>query len=416
VLRRPALFLLAICVFAGCRAESPDERIRRLHRSALVVDGHADTTLRLLDPAFDFAARHDAADGMLDLPRAREGGLDAQFFSIYVGKLDGDGRAVRAALERIDAVYELARRHPDEIEVVTDAAGIRRAAGQGKLAALLGVEGGHMIEGQLGVLRDFQRLGVRYLTLTHSFHLDWADSAGTGEPLAAGPSHGLSKFGEDVVRELNRLGVMVDVSHVSDETFWDALRVSEAPPIASHSSCRAVYDHPRNLSDDMLRALAAKGGVVMINYFPGYTDADTAPAIKAWFTKQGPELAKLREAHKDDAKALGAAFRALVAKDPLPKGSLARLLDHFDHALRVAGPGHVGLGSDFDGVVSMPAELDEASDLENLTRGLVERGWSDDVVRGVLGENLLRVLRETELVAARLNRRSDGRSAAPPSR
>lgn len=409
---RPALLLLAICLFGACRpAEDADGRVRRLHRSAIVIDGHADTTLRLLEPGFDFMARHDAADGMLDLPRAREGGLDAQFFSIYTGKVEGEGRAVRDALERIDAVHELARRHPDEIVIATDVAGIRRAAAQGKLAALLGVEGGHMIENRLSVLRDFQRLGVRYLTLTHSFHIDWADSAGTGEPLPPGQG-GLSPFGEEVVRELNRLGVMVDVSHVSDGTFWDALRVSEAPPIASHSSCRAVFDHPRNLSDDMLRALAAKGGVVMINYFPGYTDADAAPAIRAWFARHGPEFAKLRETHKDDPRALSAAFRAAVTADPLPKGSLARLLDHFDHALRVAGPGHVGLGSDFDGVPSMPAELDEVSDLENLTRGLLARGWSEEVVRGVLGENLLRVLGEVERVAARLN----ARSAAPPSR
>lgn len=409
---RPALFLLASCILAACRpAEDADERVRRLHGSALVVDGHADTTMRLLDPAFDFTARHDAADGMLDLPRAREGGLDAQFFSIYVGKVEGEGRAARDALERIDAVLELVRRHPDALALATDAAGIRRAAAQGRLAVLMGVEGGHMIESRLSVLRDFQRLGARYLTLTHSFHIDWADSAGTGEPLPPGRG-GLSPFGEEVVRELNRLGVMVDVSHVSDDTFWDALRVSEAPPIASHSSCRAVYAHPRNLSDDMLRALAAKGGVVMINYFPGYTDAEAAPAIRAWFAAHAAELAKLREQGKDDPRGQAAAFRALLAADPMPKGSLARLLDHFDHALRVAGPGHVGLGSDFDGVPSMPAELDEVSDLENLTRGLLARGWAEDVVRGVLGENLLRVMTDVERVASRLN----ARPAAPPSR
>ena len=409
---RSALLLLAICAFAACyRAETPDERVRRVHRSAIVIDGHADTTLRLLEPDFDFGARHEASDGMLDLPRALEGGLDAQFFSIYTGKVEGEGHAVRDALERIDAVHELARRYPDRVVIATDVASIRRAAAHGQLAALLGVEGGHMIENRLSVLRDFQRLGVRYLTLTHSFHIDWADSAGTGEPLPPGRG-GLSPFGEEVVRELNRLGIMVDVSHVSDATFWDALRVSEAPPIASHSSCRAVFDHPRNLTDDMLRALAAKGGVVMINYFPGYTDPEAAPAIRAWFTRHGPDLAKIRDAAKNDPRAQTAAFRALIAADPVPQGSLARLLDHFDHALRVAGPRHVGLGSDFDGVPSMPKELDEVSDLENLTRGLLERGWSESVVRGVLGENLLRVLGEVERAAARLN----ARSAAPPSR
>lgn len=267
----------------------------------------------------------------------------------------------------------------------------------------MGVEGGHMIEGKLAVLRDFHRLGVRYLTLTHSFHIDWADSSGTGEPLPPGQG-GLSTFGEEVMREMNRLGMMVDVSHVSDETFWDALRVSRAPLIASHSSCRAVFDHPRNLSDDMLKALASNGGVVMINYYPGYTDPDAAPLIRAWFLRHAAEFAKLREAHKGDLRAMSKAMKAIAAADPVPKGSLARLLDHFDHALRVAGEDHVGLGSDFDGVPSMPVELDEVSDLLALTRGLLARGWSEDVVRKVLGGNLLRTLRDVERVRDELAR------------
>jgi len=260
------------------------------------------------------------------------------------------------------------------------------------------------------VLRDFYRLGVRYMTLTHSFHTSWADSAGTGQPLP--PGHGgLTPFGVEVVHEMNRLGMMVDVSHVSDQTFWDALAASQAPVIASHSSCRAVFDHPRNLSDDMLRALAAKGGVVMINYYSGYTDPVAAPKIADWFARHGPELAAAREKYASDPRALGAAFKALAAKDPVPQGSLEALLDHFDHALRVAGEDHVGLGSDFDGVVSFPAGLDEVSLLPNLTKGLLARGWSEDVVRKVLGENLLRTMREVELVALRLS----SEAAAPPS-
>jgi membrane dipeptidase len=401
----PVLALLAVGLWIACArpAETPAERAGRLHRDALVLDTHADTTPRFQDPDYDFAARHPREEGQIDLPRAREGGLDVQFWSIYVGKVEGDGRAIREALERIDAVWELARRYPVEIAIATDVASIRRGVAKGLLVSLIGVEGGHMIEGKLAVLRDFYRLGVRYMTLTHSFHTEWADSSGTGEPLPAGQG-GLTPFGEEVVREMNRLGMMVDVSHVSDETFWDALQVSKAPLIASHSSCRAVFDHPRNLTDDMLRALAAKGGVVMINYYPGYTDPEAAPLIRAWFVRHGAELASLRETHKGDLRAMSQAMRVIAAKDPVPKGSLARLLDHFDHALRVAGEDHVGLGSDFDGVPSMPVELDEVSELPNLTRGLLERGWSEAVVRKLLGENLLRAMREVELVRDRLSR------------
>jgi membrane dipeptidase len=214
-----------------------------------------------------------------------------------------------------------------------------------------------------------------------------------------------------VVREMNRLGMMVDVSHVSDQTFWDALAASAAPPIASHSSCRAVFDHPRNQTDDMLRALAAKGGVVMINYYPGYTDPEAAPKIAAWFARHGPELGALREKYAGDLRRISEGMKQIAAADPVPQGSLEKLVDHFDHALRVAGEDHVGLGSDFDGVPSYPVGLDEVSLLPNLTRALLARGWSEEVVRKVLGENLLRAMSEVELAAERLN----AGSAAPPS-
>jgi len=411
VTRGIATGLLIACVGLGCApqpAEDGDERALRLHRDAIVVDTHADTTPRFQDPAFDFSARHPKSDSRIDLPRAREGGLDVQFWSIWVGNVQGDGRAIREAMERIDAVWELQRRFPNDVVVATDVAGIRRGVAEGKLVSLMGVEGGHMIEEKLSVLRDFYRLGVRYMTLTHSFHTSWADSAGTGQPLPPGRG-GLSPFGVEVVHEMNRLGMMVDVSHVSDQTFWDALAASQAPVIASHSSCRAVFDHPRNLTDDMLRALAQKGGVVMINYYPGYTDPVAAPKIAAWFTRHGPELQALREKYAGDLKQMTEAMKAISATDPVPQGSLEKLLDHFDHALRVAGEDHVGLGSDFDGVVSFPEGLDEVSLLPNITRGLLARGWSEDVVRKVLGENILRTMREVELAAERL------RSEGPPS-
>jgi membrane dipeptidase len=413
VIRLAASGLLVCCVLVGCvrpPLEDADARALRIHRAAIVVDTHADTTPRFQDPAFDFSARHDKTDVRIDLPRAREGGLDVQFWSIWVGNVPGDGRAIREAMERIDAVWELARRYPNDVVVATDVAGIRRGVAEGKLVSLMGVEGGHMIENKLPVLRDFYRLGVRYMTLTHAFHTDWADSAGTGQPLP--PGHGgLTPFGVEVVREMNRLGMMVDVSHVSDQTFWDALKASEAPVIASHSSCRAIYDHPRNLTDDMLRALAQKGGVVMINYYPGYTDPVAAPKIAEWYGRHAPELQKLRDQYGSDMQKFGAAIKAITAQDPVPQGSLETLLDHFDHALRVAGEDHVGLGSDFDGVGSFPVGLDEVSLLPNLTRGLLARGWSEEVVRKVLGENLLRTMSEVEAAAARLS----AAPAAPPS-
>jgi membrane dipeptidase len=363
-----------------------------------VIDGHSDVTLRLADPDWSFLERH--ADGHQDLPRMREGGLDAQFFSIYLPKTEGRGRAIREAIERIDAVHELVRRSPDALALATTAADVRRSAAEGKLACLLGVEGGHILEDSLAALRTYHRLGVRYLTLTHSFHTGWADSSGTSETLP--PLHGgLTPFGEEVVRESNRLGVLVDVSHVSDATFWDALRVTRAPVIASHSSVRAVADHPRNLSDDMLRALADNGGVVMINFYSGYVDPELIQPLRELFAKLAPRLAVIREEHAGDPVALQRGYRAMLRGESIPQTRLDVLLDHFDRAIAVAGPDHVGVGGDWDGVASMPRGLEDVSKLPALTRGLLERGHPPEVVRKVLGENLLRVLREAELEAAR---------------
>jgi membrane dipeptidase len=236
---------------------------------------------------------------------------------------------------------------------------------------------------------------VRYLTLTHSFHTSWADSSGTNE--TPPPLHGgLTAFGEEVVREMNDLGMLVDVSHASDATFWHVLRVTRAPVIASHSSVRAVADHPRNLSDDMLRALAAQGGLVMINFYSGYVDASLVAPLRELYLGAAPQLAKLRAEHPDDAVARLRAMRALFRGAQVPATELSVLLDHFDHALRVAGPDHVGIGADWDGVPSMPRGMEDVSRLPALTRGLLERGHSPDVVRRVLGENLLRVMEQVE--------------------
>ena len=392
---------LAWLACAACAAPAPErDASLALHRDAIVIDGHSDTTPWFQDPEWHFDERH--ADGTEDLPRMREGGLDAQFWSIYLGETPGPGRAIREALVRIDAVHELVRRHPRDLVLATRAEDIRRAAAQGRIACLMGIEGGHIIEESLPALRDFYRLGVRYLTLTHSFHTSWADSSGIDAALP--PLHGgLTPFGEEVVREMNRLGMLVDVSHVSDDTFWAALRVSRAPVIASHSSTRAVADHPRNLSDDMLRALAANGGVVMINFYSGYDDAALIEPLREVFRSFGPRIAELRTRYPDDTVARMRAMRALMRGVDVPRTDLAVVLDHFDHALAVAGPDHVGIGGDWDGVISMPRGLEDVSRLPALTRGLLERGHSPEVVRKVVGENLLRAMERAEAVAAELS-------------
>jgi membrane dipeptidase len=377
-----------------------------LHHDAIVVDTHSDTTPWFQDPTWRFDERHE--QGHMDLPRMREGGLDVQFWSIYMGETPGRGDAIRAALERIDAVHEIAALHSDEVGLAGSVSDVRRIVREDKIAFLMGVEGGHIIEESLAALRTFYRLGVRYLTLTHSFHTSWADSSGTQEsrePL----HHGLSAFGEEVVAEMNRLGMMVDVSHVSDETFWDVLRVSRAPVIASHSSVRAIADHRRNLSDEMLEALAAHGGVVMINFYSGYIDPEQQEPLSELYRRLGPRLAQLREQLADDPVALRRALRELLVGQEIPRSRLEVLLDHFDHALRVAGADHVGIGADWDGVLSLPEGMEDVSHLPALTRGLLARGHPPDVVRRVLGENLLRVMGEVEAVARTLTRDSGPR-------
>ena len=377
--------------------ESIEERSARLHRDAIVVDTHSDTTPRFENPEWDFAERHDRSDGHQDLPRMREGGLDVQFWSIYLGQKDVAGEALAEARRRIDAVHRLVDRNPGELGFATTVREIRDHVAAGRVANLMGVEGGHIIENDLENLREFHRRGVRYMTLTHSFHTEWADSSGTRADVE--PRHGgLNAFGEQVVREMNRLGMMVDVSHVSDDTFWDVLEVSEAPVIASHSSVRAVARHRRNLDDAMLRALAKNGGVVMINFYPAYIDEGVAEEAGAYYRKWGETLSQIRQAYRDDAAGRGRAYRAHFAAHPMPRASLEKLLDHFDHAIAVAGPDHVGIGADWDGVPSMPEGMGDVSDLPNLTRGLLERGHDEETVRKVLGENLLRVMAEVEAV------------------
>jgi membrane dipeptidase len=372
------------------------DRAKQLHDRAIVVDSHDDTTQRLVDDkTFKIEARDPK--GNIDIPRMREGGLDALFFSIWVPSEVTGPPAVKKAMDQIDAVREAARLHPNDFLLATTAADVRRAVADRKIAALMGMEGGHMIDDDMRLLRNYAALGVRYLTLTHFKNNNWADSS-TDKP----KHNGLTAFGKDVVRELNRLGVMVDISHVADKTFYDALAITTAPVIASHSSCRAIANHPRNMTDDMLRALAKNGGVVMINYHAGFLSEEFRVASEkksgnivakmAAMSKKcgGNEACTTLEGERIDHEAM--------MSGELPKVGWEKIIEHIDHAVKVAGADHVGLGSDFDGA-TMPIGMEDASKLPKITDALLKRGYSEGDVQKILGGNILRVMEQVERVA-----------------
>jgi membrane dipeptidase len=397
---RTALSCLALLPIAlaahAAPADADAERAARVHASALVVDTHVDTTQRLLDPHFDLLARH--ADGGIDLPRAHEGGLDAMFFSIWMPGTVTGAEAVQRALRQIDAVHQQVARHPDALALATTAAEVRAAAASGRVAALIGVEGGHMIADDLDNLRRVYARGARYMTLTHSVNVDWADSS-TDQPR----NDGLNDFGRDVVREMNRLGMVVDVSHVSDATIEDVLAVSTAPVFASHSSSRALCDVPRNLNDDLIRAIAARGGVVQINYYVGFLSKAFDDAVHADGDrlKNAMEAEVARRCGDDEAcqtLTANALYRELVAEGKLPRVEWTEILRHVDHVVKLVGVEHVGLGSDFDGA-TMPFGMEDASQLPKLSQALLERGYSEADVDKILGGNTLRVLERVERTA-----------------
>src|SRR5262249_18013408 len=352
---------------SGTTETAVSPHARQLHDRAIVIDSHADTPQRMLyEKGFDLGARH--ADGSVDIPRMREGGLDALFFSIWVPSDVTGPPAAKRALDLIDAVREAARTHPADLLLATTAAEIRRAAAEHKIAALMGMEGGHMIDDDLRLLRDYAALGIRYLTLTHFKNNNWADSS-TDKPA----HNGLTPFGKDVVRELNRLGVMVDIAHVSDKTFYDALEITKAPIISSHSSCRAISKHARNMTDDMLRALAKNGGVVMINYEVSFLSEE----YRASNARQGGDVVtQMNEMSKkcgeNEACATLETARinhAAMLSGKLPTVGWEKIIEHIDHAVKVAGVDHVGLGSDFDGA-TMPIGMEDASQLPKITEAL----------------------------------------------
>jgi membrane dipeptidase len=374
------------------------ERARRIHQKAIVVDTHCDVTQRLISrrEAFDISRRDPR--GHVDIPRAREGGMGAVFFSIYMsGRVTGPD-AVERSLRMIDAVYEAARANPRDLAIATSAAEVRRARKEGKIAALMGMEGGHMINDSLANLRMYAQLGVRYLTLTHGVNTNWADSS-TDTP----KHNGLTDFGKQVVRELNRLGVMVDVSHVSDKTFYDALEVSAAPLMASHSSCRALCSAPRNMSDDMIRALAGKGGVIQITFVDSFLSEELRKAEETIRperdSRRREELARCGEDEACRIQAADRVNREFASR--LPKVPWELLLDHIDHAVKIAGVDHVGIGTDFDGA-TMPHGFQDATRLPLITEGLLKRGYSERDILKILGGNTLRLMEDVERASRQL--------------
>jgi membrane dipeptidase len=387
--------LLSSPLVAPAGGDGIAERAKKLHFSSIVLDTHDDTTQRFFSTDFDIAKRN--ADGSIDIPRMREGGMNAIFFSIWIdGRIMGPP-AVQKALDQIDAVHENVRRNSKDMAFCRTADDVRRAHAQGKIAALIGVEGGHMIGNDIRVLRIFGDLGVRYMTLSHFYNDEWADSS-TDEPA----HNGLTDYGKEIVREMNRQGIMVDISHVSDKTFYDALEISKAPLIASHSSCRALCNHVRDMSDDMIKALAAKGGVIQINYEMSFIDQAYKDASDKLSGGVVAMIDRLRKECGDNEDCMGKKMAEMqkqaVAEGKLPHVSWERIIDHIDHAVKLVGSDHVGLGSDFDGA-SMPEGMEDASKLPKITEALMRKGYSDDDIRKILGGNLLRVMEQNEKVS-----------------
>lgn len=400
------LSVLAISVTAQTMPKGGDaalwQRALKLHRSSIVIDGHNDIVSPMTDDDYDLATpsvgKIHLTDGTpyhTDLQRFRASGITGEFFSIYVG---GDtwkaGRAMPRAIDMIDATYAQAERHPQQLMMCTTAAEIRRAKTLNKVCVLMGIEGGYAIENSLRALREFYRLGVRYMTLTHNVTHDWAD-AHHDTPT----NNGLSDFGKEVVREMNRLGMLVDISHVSKKVMDDVLDVSTAPIIASHSGARALNDHTRNVPDDVLKRVAKNGGVIMVNFYPDFLDARTNKESNEMSAKLKPQADAIREQFKNDREGLNRAMQKLFDDNPYYICDYTRIVDHIDHIKQVAGIDHVGIGSDFDGVPYLPKGMNGMEDLVLVTYEMLRRGYTDAEVKKVLGENFLRAFAQAEKVA-----------------
>src|SRR6516165_2047957 len=396
----PAAKAKAQCVTVGPQGTTTGGRA--IHNS-LIIDTHADTPGRFVDENFDLA--QDAGKGHLDFSKIQSGNLGAEFFSIWVDPKNFKGKEIQRALDMIDSIYEQARRHPDKMVMAFSTQDILAAHRQHKLAALMGVEGGHAIQGDMGILRDYYRLGVRYMTLTWSNTNDLGDSSGDIDDKNVQHHDGLTDFGRQVVREMNDLGMMVDISHVADQTFYQALAASRAPVIASHSSSRALTNVPRNMTDDMLVALARNGGVAQANFYCAFVSQQYVDRAKQLKEQHDPDYEKvqslfLKEQTPVIREQLEAAKAALATK--LPRPPLSDLIDHIDHMVKVAGIDHVGLGSDFDGIDCSPEGIDSAADLPKITQALVQRGYKAADMQKILGGNVMRVFAEVEKTAKQL--------------
>ena len=394
-----------------------DERLWRraleLQRKAIVVDGHNDIPTIMVDEDYDIGVP-SAGKYHTDIARLKQSGMTGEFFSIYVDRQYAtpdwvaknyvtQGGSSRRALDLIDVTYRMVEKYPKDLMLATSTADILRAKREGKVGVLMGIEGGHAIENSLSALREFYRLGVRYMTLTHNNTNEWADAC-----CDEAKHNGLSDFGKEVVGEMNRLGMFVDVSHVSDKTMSDALDVSKAPVIASHSSARVFSNHKRNIPDELLKRIAQNGGVVMVNFYPAFLDEKVRTADIDRDARLKSQRDALRGQFKDDPKRLDEELKKLNDANPIPNTTLSMLVDHIEHIAKVAGIDHVGLGSDFDGVPNLPEGIRDVSDLPNITYELLRRGHSDEEVLKILGGNFMRVFAEAERVAGVERRKISG--------
>jgi membrane dipeptidase len=400
--------LVCLIAFSSIQAQTRDERLwqraLQIHRRAIVIDTHNDVTTPMANDDFDLSGT-PPPPYRTNIERMKKGGLTAEFFSLYVKPWYVEhGGSARRTLDMVDSVYRAVERHPKDLMIATSVADIRRAKRIGKIAALMGIEGGHAIEDSLPTLREFYRLGVRYMTLTWNNTNNWAD-AGRGQK----KHNGLSDFGKEVVREMNRLGMLIDVSHVSDDTMSDALDVSTAPIIASHSSARALSNVPRNIPDDLLKRIAKNGGVVQVNFYSVFVDEKTvAPQSAERDKRLKSQQDAIDEKYKDDPERRAEESDKLEAANPLPPLPISKLIDHIDHIVKVAGIDHVGIGADFDGANDMPEGAQDVSMLPNITYELLKRGYSESDIRKILGENLLRAFAEAERVARRSSKTISG--------
>jgi len=380
-------------------SDSEMERARKLHKSVPLIDGHNDYPIRVREQVAGDLSKLDITQSqpnlMTDFTRLRAGGVGGQFWSVFVPASMQGKEAVRATIEQIDTVYRMAERWTDALEISLTADDVERTFSKGMIASLIGMEGGHSIDSSLGTLRMFHRLGARYMTLTHGRNTPWADSS-TDEP----EHGGLTKFGEAVVQEMNWLGMLVDLSHVSPDTMKDALRVTTAPVIFSHSSARALCDVPRNVPNDVLKLLPENGGVVMVTFVPGFLSEEVAGHDQA----RNAEEARLKSKYPHSQASVDRGLTNWDQTNPAPRATVAQIADHMDHIRSIAGIDHIGIGSDFDGINAVPQGMEDVSKFPVLTAELIRRDYSDEDIKKILGLNVLRAMRQTEARSAELRR------------